>query len=112
MLNKENINFSANAKSDKFLWKNVLQNVLSLYNSKKAFLETTGSILYNNYYLIVGSHPDIYYLVKLLTKKSVFHKQLKRNLSKIELLNLFGNSSISLLREILHTDYINSFWGK
>lgn len=38
ILNKENINPSVNAKSDKFLCKTVLQNMLLLCNSKEAFL--------------------------------------------------------------------------
>lgn len=38
LFNKENMNPSINAKSDQFLRKTVLQNILLLYNSKKAFL--------------------------------------------------------------------------
>lgn len=109
MLNKKNINLSANAKFDKFLQKTILQNVLSLYNSKEAILQVTGLTSYSNCYSTIGSYPNVYYLVKLFTKKLVFYEQLERDANKPKLPDFFTNSSILLSKRVLLTDYINSF---
>lgn len=108
ILNKKNLNPSANAKSIEFLCKTVLQNMLLLWNSKEALLQAIGSTLYGNCYLIVGSYLNIYYLVKLFTKEAVFYEQLRRDIIGSNLPNLFANSSASLAREVLLTKYITS----
>lgn len=106
ILNKENINLFVNAKSNEFFYKTVLQNVLSLYNSKEALLQATGSTKNSNCHLIVGSNPDIYYLVKFLINKAVFHKLLRKSNSRSNLPNLFVNSSTLLVKKVLLSEYI------
>ncbi len=82
--------------------------MLSLCNSKEAFLQATGSTSHGNRHSTVGSYPDVCYLVKLLTKESVFHEQLGRGASEPELPDLFANGSVLLSKGVLLTDYINS----
>lgn len=109
MLNKENINPSANVKSDKFFWKTVLQNVLLLCNSKEVFSQAIRSTLHGNSHSTVGSYPDVCYLVKLLTNEAIFYEQLGRDNSESNLPNLFANGSTSLARGVLLTEYIINF---
>lgn len=111
MLNKDNINPSANAKSDEFLRETVSRNVLSLCNSKEALSQATGSTSHGNRHSTVGSYPDVCYLVKLLIKESVFHEQLGRSDGGTDLPDLFANGSASLARGVLLTEYINSSRG-
>ncbi|MCJ1343041.1 hypothetical protein MMC31_001230 [Peltigera leucophlebia] len=111
MLNKENINPSANAKSDKFLWETVSQNVLSLCNSKETLSQATGLTSHGNRHSIVSSYPDVCYLVKLLTNEAVFNEQLRRGNSESDLPDLFANGSALLARGVLLTEYIISFRG-
>lgn len=106
MLNKENINPSTNVKFDKFFYKTILQNILSLYNSKKALLQVIRSTRYNNCHLTIGSYPYVCYLIKLLTKNAVFYKQLEKGDSRSDLPNLFANGSALLVKGILLSKYI------
>ena len=108
MLNEKIINICVNAKSNKFLCKTMSRKILSLYNNKEALLQATRLTLYGNCYLIIHSCLDICYLVKLLTMKTVFYKQLKRGNGRSYLPNLFINDNILLARGILLTKYINS----
>lgn len=109
MLNKENINPFTNAKSDKFFCKIVLQNMLSLCNSKEVLLQAIGSIKHYNCYSTISSYLDVCYLVKFLTKEVVFHEQLGRGDSRSDLTNLFANGSASLAKKVLLSKYITSF---
>lgn len=111
MLNKENINPSANAKSDEFLRETVSRNVMSLWNGKEALSRATGSTSHGNRHSTVGSFPDICYLVKLLTNESVFHEQLGRGASETELPDLFANGTTSLAKGVLLADYISNSRG-
>lgn len=111
MLNKENINPSANAKSDEFLRETVSRNVLSLWNSKKVLSQATGSTSHGNRHSTVSSFPDVCYLVKLLVNKSAFEEQLGRGDAKNELPDLFANGTASLARDVSLADYINSSRG-
>lgn len=106
MLNKENINPSTNAKSDEFLRETVLQNVLSLCNSKEALSQATGSTSHGNRHSTVSSYLAVCYLVKLLTNEAVFYEQLGRGNSESDLPNLFANGTASLVRGVLLTEYI------
>ncbi len=111
MLNKENINLSANAKSDEFFRETILQNMLSLCNSKEALSQATGLTRHGNCHSTVGSYPDVCYLVKLLTKEAVFYEQLGRSNSRSDLPDLFANGSASLARGVLLSEYITSSRG-
>lgn len=75
--------------------------MLLLCNSKKGFLQIIELILYNNFYLIIGSYLDVYYLIKLFIKKYIFYKQIGKNNNKTNLLNLFTNDNILLVKKIL-----------
>ena len=88
----------------------MLQNELLLYNSKKALLQAIGSPSNSNCYSTISSYPNICYLIKLFTKKSIFYKPLEIGDSRTNLSDIFGNGSTSLPRKILLTGYINSFW--
>lgn len=109
LLNKKNINPSANAKSDKFFCKSILQNVLLLYNSKKGLSQATESTRHSNHHLIVGNYLDGFYLVKCFTKEAVFYKQLVGSNGRSNLPNLFVNSNTLLIREVLLIQNKTSF---
>lgn len=85
------------------------QNVLLLYNSKKTYSQTTGSILHGNCHSTIGSYPDICCFVKLLIKESVFYEQLERDNCRFNLPNLFANGSVLLAKRVLLIKYIISF---
>ena len=76
MLNKENINPSANAKSDEFLRETVSRNVLSLWNSKAVLSQAARSTSHGNRHSTISSFPDICYLIKILANESAFEEQL------------------------------------
>lgn len=50
------------------------QKVLLLYNNKKAFLQVTRLTSHGNYHSTIDNYSDICYLIKLLTKDSVFYE--------------------------------------
>lgn len=108
MLNKENINPSANAKSDKFFCETVSRNVLLLCNSKEALLQATESTRHGNRHSTIGSYRDVCYLVKLFTKEAVFYEQLGKGDSRSDLPNLFANGNVLLARRILLSKYITN----
>lgn len=112
MFSKKNVNPSPNAKFNKLLCETVLQNMLLLCNSNKALLRATRSILYRNHDSAIGIQSDVYYLVKLLIKKFVIYEKLGSGDNETDLPNLFANSSMTLAKKVLLTEYKNSFWGK
>lgn len=59
ILNKENINLFVNTKSDEFLWETILQNILSLCNSKKTILQAAKSTLHDNCNSTIGNYQNI-----------------------------------------------------
>lgn len=83
--------------------------MLSLYNSKKAFLQVTWLTKYSNCHLIVDSYLVICYFIKFLTKEAVFYEQLGWGNSRSDLPNLFTNSHLLLVRGVLLSEYITSF---
>lgn len=66
---------------------------------------------YNNWYSTISSFLNICYLVKLFANKSTFEEQLGWDDAKNKLPDLFANSIISLARDVLLADYINSSQG-
>lgn len=84
----------------------MLQKILLLCNSKKALLQAIRSTRYNNCHLTIGSYPYVCYLIKFVTKKAVFYKQLEKGDNKSDLPNLFANDSVSLVKGILLSEYI------
>lgn len=74
-------------------------------------LWVTRSKLYNNYYSIVGSFLDAYYLIKFFPNKSIFHEILRKGSSKSLLLELFANIIALLAKRIVLSDNISSSWG-
>lgn len=74
-------------------------------------MQATESTSYGNCHSTIGSYLDICYLVKLLTKKAVFYEQLERDVIRSDLPDLFTNSSASLARRVLLTEYITSSGG-
>lgn len=108
ILNKKNINRSASTKSEEFFCKTMSQNMLSLYNSKKDFLQATWSTKYSNCHLIVDSYLVICYFIKFLTKEAVFYEQLGWGNSRSDLPNLFTNSHSSLAKGVLLSEYITN----
>ncbi len=108
ILNKQNINPSANAKSDEFFQETISQNVLSLWNSIEVLLQATESTSHSNHHLTIGSFPDVCYLIKLLANKSAFCEYLKRGNSKFLLPDLFANGTKLLAKRIALAEYISS----
>ena len=111
MLNKQNINPSANAKSNEFLRETITRNVLSLRNSKKVLLQATGSTSHGNHHSAVGSFPDVCYLIKLLASESAFHEQLGRGSGESLLPDLFINGTALLAKGIILADYMSNLQG-
>lgn len=74
MLKNENINLFANEISEKYFSEIILQNLLLLYNTKKAILQATRSTLQSNCHLTIGSYANVCYFIKLFIEKCVFFK--------------------------------------
>lgn len=71
----------------------------------------TKLILYCNYYLIVDTFSNLYYLIKLFANKFAFCKHLKKDNNKFLLLNFFANSIILLVKKTILAKYKNSLQG-
>ena len=111
MLNKENINPSANAKFDESLQKTVSCNVLSLWNIKAVLLQAASSTLHSKWYLTISSFPDVCYLIKILANELAFEEQLEWWLAKNVLLDFFVNGTALLARGVSVADYKASLLG-
>ena len=71
-LNKEKVKPFANVKSNIFLHKTIVLNIISLWKSKKMLAQATRVTRYGNCHLVVDSHFNINLMVKLIGETDVF----------------------------------------
>lgn len=112
LLNKKKVCFFTNVKSDKFLWKIVALNVLSLLAYKEAISQTTGITSYGNCHYFITKLLDISVLMKYITDNSIFNKKLshtgiQNNTIISAFLDLFYIRATYLLNNITLTRYVN-----
>ena len=88
LLNKKKVRPSANAKTDEFLRKTVVLNVLSLWLCKETISRATGATSHGNRHSLVAKLPDVSLLVKHMIDDSIFEEKLGR-------IGMLNNTAIS-----------------
>lgn len=77
-------------------------------------MQAIKSPLHGNHLSIISSFLNVFYFIKLLVNKSVFHKYLGKSNNKSLLLDLFANSTTLLIKKVALAEYINNLrnnWG-
>lgn len=93
-----------------FLQKTILQNILLLWNSKEVLSQITGLMLHGNHHAIVGSFPDVCYLIKLFVNIFALWEHLGRGSNKSLVLDFFANGTALLVKRGVLGKYFSSLW--
>lgn len=86
---KKKVKPSSNAKSDKFLKKIIMPNVLFLWKIKEVITRAIWSTSHKNHYSIIGSNFDLSLLVKILVEDKIFKLKVGRNIKNTEFVDFF-----------------------
>lgn len=105
LLNKENVCFFVNAKSDEFVRQTVALNILLLWSYKKVVSRALYATFFGNCNALVTKLSDISFLIKYISNNSKFKEKLGYTSIQI-------NTAIFVFSDLFYIGATHLFDGK